>query len=76
MKYIKTKFARCLLGICKITQDNPPGVWAYIPMQDFSNQSDINWSLSSSEIDKQLYDKYGLNEKERAFIEKIIKPME
>ena len=76
MKYIKTKFTRCLLGICKITQDNPPSVWAYIPMQNFSNQSDINWSLSSSEIDKQLYDKYGLNEKEIAFIEKVIKPME
>ena len=75
-KYLKTKFLRCLLGILKITQDNPPSVWSYIPLQDFTSSSDIDWSASISDIDRQLYCKYGLSADEVAFIEKMIKPME
>ena len=75
-KYIKTKFARCLLGICKITQDNPPAVWAYIPLQDFTLESDIDWSQSLDSISKQLYKKYNLEPDNIEFIEKVIKPME
>lgn len=74
--YLKTKLLRCLLGILKITQDNPPSVWAYIPMQNFTNQSDIDWNKSISEIDKQLYKKYHLTPKEIDFIETKIKPMD
>lgn len=74
-KYIKTRFLRCLLGILKITQDNPPSVWAYIPIQDFTSSSDIEWSVSIEDIDRQLYQKYNLSEEEIAFIEKTIKPM-
>ena len=74
-KYIKTRFLRCLLGILKITQDNPPSVWAYIPIQDFTSSSDIEWSASIEGIDRQLYRKYNLSEEEIAFIEKTIKPM-
>ncbi len=36
---------------------------------------DINWSLSIAEIDQQLYRKYGLDEKEIAFIESHVKEM-
>lgn len=60
-KYLKTKLVRCLLGILKITQHNPQATWAYVPMQDFSASSDINWSKSITDIDKQLYKKYGLD---------------
>ena len=74
-KYIKTKFLRCLLGILKVTQHTPPSVWAYIPLQDFSSSSDIDWSASIEDIDRQLYQKYNLSEEEIAFIEKTIKPM-
>ena len=45
-------------------------------MQDFSSQSDIDWSKSVSDIDQQLYRKYGLSEEEIAFVERMIKPME
>ena len=76
LKYIKTKFARSLLGVLKVTQDNSKGVWAYIPLQDFTAESDIDWSRSVAEIDRQLYDKYELTEEERKFIESMIKPME
>lgn len=76
MKYIKTKLARTLLGILKITQDNPPLKWAYIPLQDFTQESDIDWTKSIAEIDQQLYEKYGLSESEIDFIESKVKPMD
>lgn len=75
LKYIKTKFLRALLGIKKATQDNPKSVWQYIPIQDFTKNSDIDWNKSISEIDKQLYKKYNLNDDEISFIEERIKPM-
>lgn len=75
-KYVTTKFARALLGILKVTQDNPREVWKYIPLQDFTDNSDIDWSKSIPKLDAQLYAKYDLTKDEIAFIEKIIKPME
>ena len=74
-KYICSKFARCLLGILKVTQDNPPDRWKYVPLQDFTSKSDIDWSQSIADIDRQLYAKYGLDEKEIEFIETHVKEM-
>ena len=74
--YLNTKFLRCLLGVLKKTQDNPPSVWAYIPVQNFTSISDIDWELPLSEIDKKLYKKYDLTEDEIDFIETTVKPME
>ena len=76
LKYVKTKFARVMLGILKVTQDNTKKVWTYVPIQDFTDKSDIDWSKSVAEIDQQLYAKYNLDETEKAFIESMIKPME
>lgn len=76
MKYLKTKFARALLGILKVTQDNKKAVWKYVPIQDFSLDSDIVWSKSISEIDQQLYKKYNLSNEEITFIEENVKPMD
>ena len=76
MKYIKTKFARCLLGTLKVTQDNPKNTWSNVPLQDFSENSDIDWTKSIKEIDAQLYDKYGLSYKEISFIEEKVSPMD
>ena len=74
--YIKTKFARALLSVLKITQDIVPGKFKYVPVQDFSDDSDIDWSKSIHDIDLQLYRKYGLSAEEVAFIEKNVKEME
>ena len=74
-KYIKSKFARTMLGILKITQDNNKPTWRYVPMQDFTSSSDIDWSQSVAEIDAQLYKKYGLDDSEIAFIESHVKEM-
>ena len=77
LKYIKTKFMRTLLGTLKITQHNQSkDVWKNVPMQDFSDSSDIDWSQSIINIDQQLYKKYGLSDEEIAFIEEKVKEME
>lgn len=76
LKYIKTKLVRTLLGILKKTQHNPVSTWAYVPLQDFTDKSDIDWSKSVHEIDLQLYKKYGLDANEINFIETHVKPME
>lgn len=76
LKYIKSKFARTMLGTLKVTQDNPRETWLNVPLQDFTVNSDIDWSKSVAEIDQQLYKKYNLSEEEIAFIESMIKPME
>ncbi|MDO4649638.1 MAG: Eco57I restriction-modification methylase domain-containing protein, partial [Eubacteriales bacterium] len=76
LKYIKTKFARVMLSVKKITQDNPPETWRFVPQQDFSQSSDINWNGSIHEIDMQLYAKYKLTDKEIQFVEDNVKEME
>ena len=75
LKYIKSKFARTMLGILKITQDNNKPTWRYVPLQDFTVNSDIDWSQSVAGIDRQLYAKYGLDEREIEFIETHVKEM-
>lgn len=75
MKYIKTKFARAMLGTLKVTQDNPRETWLNVPLQDFTTNSDIDWSKSIPEIDKQLYKKYNLSPEEISFIESKVREM-
>ena len=76
MKYIKTKFARTCLGILKITQSNKKITWKYVPLQDFTSSSDIDWNKSIHEIDLQLYKKYNLSDEEIDFIETRVREME
>ncbi len=76
LKYVKTKFARCLLGVLKVTQENPPDRWRYVPLQDFTPSSKIDWSKTVGETDRRLYEKYGLSKKEINFIETRVKEME
>lgn len=75
LKYVKTKFARTMLGVLKATQHNPKQTWKYVPLQDFTSSSDIDWTKSVHEIDLQLYNKYGLTAEERNFIETHVKEM-
>ena len=76
LKYIKTKFARAMLGILKITQAATRDKWAKVPLQDFTSNSDIDWTQSINDIDQQLYDKYEFTEEEIDFIESKVKEME
>ena len=65
-----------MFGTLKITQDNNKDTWRNVPLQDFTSNSDIDWSQSVADIDKQLYKKYGLSESEIAFIEEKVQAME
>lgn len=75
VKYIKSKFLRILVSAAKLSQDAMSKVYRFVPLQDFTAGSDIDWSKSVEEIDAQLYAKYNLSDEEIAFIESMIKPM-
>lgn len=75
LKYIKTHFARLLLGVLKITQDNKKSVWKYVPMQDFTEKSDVPWHLSIPEIDEYLYQKYHFQGEHKVFSRERISDM-
>ena len=64
-----------MLGVLKVTQHNPKDTLKYVPLQDFTPASDIDWSKSIPEIDRQLYAKYGLDAAEIEFIETHVKEM-
>ena len=75
LKYTKTNIFKLLLffgkGSMQVTQD----VFCYVPLQDFTPQSDIDWSKTVPEIDQQLYAKYNLSADEINFIESMIKSL-
>ncbi|GAB6149352.1 Eco57I restriction-modification methylase domain-containing protein [Clostridium novyi] len=73
--YLKTKFSRYLHSLAKISQHGTSKTYRFVPMQDFTNKSDIDWSKSINEIDEQLFDKYGLSIEEREHIKSSIKDM-
>ncbi len=90
-KYMNTKFLRFMISILKASQNVCQNVYQFVPMQDFTSKSDIDWKksimkidmdakktykLDINEIDIQLYKKYGLSENEIKIIETMIKPME
>lgn len=75
MKYLTTKFARFQHSLGKASQDATSKTFRFVPVQNFTSDSDIDWSKSIQEIDKQLYSKYKLTVEEIKFIESMIKPM-
>lgn len=74
--YVKTKFARAMLYVLKVTQHNPRATWRFVPAQDFTTASDIDWTKSIPAIDAQLCAKYGLDPKEIAFIKDEVTPLD
>ena len=50
--------------------------YRFIPLQDFSGSSDIDWTVSVKKVNKQLYKKYGLSKGEINHIEGRIKEMQ
>lgn len=73
--YLRTRFVRFLIAQLAATQHLSKEKFAIVPNQDFTSDSDIDWSKSVEEIDIQLYKKYNLSDEEIAFIESMIKPM-
>ena len=75
MQYLRTKFLRFLLLQSLVSMNISRNNFRFVPLQDFTDKSDINWEKSVLEIDQQLYTKYGLSEDEISFIESMIKSM-
>jgi site-specific DNA-methyltransferase (adenine-specific) len=74
-KYMRTRFVRFLMlmsmsgfGLSKLVMN-------FVPLQDFTDSSDINWNNDERKIEKQLYQKYGLSDDDISFIEANIKEM-
>ena len=76
LSYMKTKFVRFMVSLVTATQHISKASFRFVPLQDFTENSDIDWSKSVAEIDQQLYKKYDLSDEEITFIESMIKPME
>lgn len=74
-KYFTTRFARFQHSLTKASQDATSKTYQFVPLQDFTPSSDINWAKPVADIDRQLYEKYGLTDEEITFIENMIKPM-
>ena len=66
ISYMATRFFRFMMSLIKNTQNISKGVFAFVPVQDYSK----SWT------DEELYAKYGLTKDEIAFIESMIRPME
>ena len=73
--FLKTRFARFLLMLSVSSINLSPDKFQFVPLQDFTKKSDIDWTQSIADIDRQLYIKYKLTEEEITFIESMIKPM-
>jgi len=73
--YCFTKFTRFMHSLAKASQHGTAKTYKFVPLQDFTSKSDINWTKSIEEIDQQLYKKYKLSNDEIEFMEKMIKPM-
>lgn len=74
-KYLKTKFLRYMVSLVKSSQNTTQIVYRFVPMQDFTGTSDIEWSKLINNIDEQLFDKYNLSIEEREHIKNSIKDM-
>ena len=66
VSYLKTKFVRYMIATRTTTQDMAPKAFEFVPDPDISHK----WT------DAQLYEKYGLDEKEIETIESSIPEME
>lgn len=64
LSYTQTKFFHLMVSILKNTQQAMQRIYTYVPMQDFSK----SWN------DENLFNKYGLTQKEIDFIITMVKP--
>ena len=73
--YLRTTFVRYLLLQVLTSINISRGNFVFVPMQDFSANSDLDWTLPVAQIDQQLFAKYGLTPEECEEITSTISPM-
>lgn len=76
IKYTRTRFFRAMVSIRKQDQGAPRAVYGSVPLEDFTDRSDIDWSADTEEIDSALFRKYRLTKGEISFIRAMIPPAE
>ena len=54
-KYFTTRFVRFLHSLSKSNQNTTSKTYRFVPLQDFTKKSDIDWNQSIVDIDKQLF---------------------
>jgi hypothetical protein len=64
--YLSSRLVRFMILLHKTSQSTTRSVYEFVPMQNFSEQ----WN------DESLYQKYGINKDEIAFIESMVRLME
>ncbi|MBX8946787.1 Eco57I restriction-modification methylase domain-containing protein [Lysinibacillus sp. K60] len=74
-QYLKSKFVRYLHSLAKSSQHGTRITYRFVPLQNFTEESEINWELPINSIDQQLYAKYNLSDAEIEYIEGKIKEM-
>lgn len=65
LSYMACRLTRLLILLHKSSQHVTRGVYAFVPVQDWTRK----WT------DADLYSRYGLSDDEIAFVEKIVRPM-
>lgn len=65
-QYLRTRFARFCHSLAKASQDATAKTYRFVPIQDFSK----SWT------DVELFEKYGLTDREISFIVSTVKSME
>lgn len=69
LKYVRTRFFRALVGAAKVSQSAAKRVYRFVPLEDSSESSEVDWSGSVQDVERQLYERYRLNEAEIGYIE-------
>ncbi|MDK8585745.1 Eco57I restriction-modification methylase domain-containing protein [Corynebacterium kefirresidentii] len=75
-RYMRTKFVRFLISLAKANQNGTRKTYKFVPMQDFTGSSSIDWNVPVADIDLQLFELYGLSTEERQHISSSIKDMD
>lgn len=75
-KYLQTKFVRFLHKQAKVSQDATSKTYRFVPLQDFSSQSDLDWNCTVEQLDQQLFAKYQLTAEQAQYIQANIKDMQ
>lgn len=75
-KYLQTKFVRYLISLAKANQNGTRSTYLFVPMQDFSSESDLDFDTTTSMLDVQLFAKYNFTEREIEHVKQSVQDME
>ena len=72
MKYLQTDLVIYLISSLQASFNITASNFRLVPDQDFTNNSDIDWSKDLDDLNKQLYKKYNISDSEIKYIKESI----